>query len=551
MIKTFINDNLIDIIMIKDKYSKNSEQKKGESHLTKPPKWHLFIGIFQIFFSILMGMVALLLLLLFGGEFLIVDMVDWVLPVFAILLIGGSIYSFVMTILSRKSGRLRGFLLEKISNKKLRLVWLLFWSIWNIFVGILLIFIFRFLYFGTAGSLPEVLIFVLAIPFFGYTGIFFVSSFKFFLEKFWYKKDAQLIRGVTAAGIAFLIVFGIFGVILAFWNPQWTDGVQRQKLFVTGEQPGRGYRIPALITLPGDTMLAFCESRFEAMSDLGDIDIIMKRSIDGGETWGAIQVLQDRGQHTVHNPCPLFDNDTQTLWLPFCVDYDSVFIMNSTDLGVTWSEPRELTEEIAAEGLYCATGPGNGIQISNGRLIIPSSIGGACVIYSDDHGFTWVRGGYVGEGEEPQVFESSNGSLVINCRSGRGENRIMAWSNNGGGTWDSWYYEEDLPAAGTQASVHRFTNTSTHMRSRVLFSNPNYFSRGHLNIRMSYDEGLTWNVSKQVYDGPSAYSSITVLSDYTIIILFETGKYDYRESLTLIKVDLDWLTNGQDALVSV
>ena len=68
---------------------------------------------------------------------------------------------------------------------------------------------------------------------------------------------------------------------------------------------------------------------------------------------------------------------------------------------------------------------------------------------------------------------------------------------------------------------------------------------------MSYDEGLTWNVSKQVYEGPSAYSSITILSDYTICILFEVGKYDYRESITLIKVDIDWLTNGHDALVPV
>ena len=528
-----------------------NEQKKNNISSYKPSKWHLYTGILQIIFSILIGMVAVLLLLLFGGEFLIVDTIDWILPVFAILLIGGSIYSFVMTVLSRKSGRLRGFLIEKISNKKLRLVWLLFWSIWNIFVGILLIFIFRFLYFGTAGSLPEILVFILAIPFFGYAGIFIISSVKFLLEKFKYKKDTRLLRGSTAAGVAFFVVLLTFGVLLAFWNPQWTDGVERQTLFTIGEQPGRGYRIPALISLPGEVLLAFCESRFEAMSDLGDIDIVMKRSTDGGDTWDEIQVLQDRGQHTVHNPCPLFDNDTQTVWLPFCVDYNSIFIMNSSNLGVTWSEPRELTEEISAQGLYCATGPGNGIQMSNGRLIIPSSIGGACVVYSDDHGSTWNKGGYVGNGGEPQVIESSNGSLVINCRSGRGENRIMAWSDNGGNTWDAWYYEEDLPAAGTQGSIHRFTNTSTHQRSRILFSNPNYFSRGHLTIRMSYDEGLTWNVSKQVYEGPSAYSSIALLSDNTIVLLFETGKYDYRESLTLIKVDLDWLTDGQDTLVPI
>jgi sialidase-1 len=223
--------------------------------------------------------------------------------------------------------------------------------------------------------------------------------------------------------------------------------------------------------------------------------------------------------------------------------------MNSTDLGASWSEPRDLTQDIGAEGLYCATGPGNGIQMSNGRLIIPADIGGACVIYSDDNGITWQKGALVGKGEEPQVFESANGSLVINCRAERGGYRLMAWSNNGGQNWDPYYYEKDLPEAGTQASIFRFTNTSTHMLSRVLFSNPNRFSRGHFTIRMSYDEGLTWNVSKQVYEGPSAYSSIAILSDYTICVLFETGKYDYRESITLIKLDVNWLTDGLDVLV--
>ncbi len=52
-----------------------------------------------------------------------------------------------------------------------------------------------------------------------------------------------------------------------------------------------------------------------------------------------------------------------------------------------------------------------------------------------------------------------------------------------------------------------------------------------------------------VYEGPSAYSSIAILSDYTICVLFETGKYNYRQSITFIKVDLNLLTDGQDQLV--
>ena len=533
--------------MDNEEQSNGEKQKPHDQILPKTYKWDIYLGILLTFFAVLLGMIDFLFIMMFGGEFLIVVENEWILYVFPALLIGGTIYCVIMTKLSKKSGRLRGLLIEKITNKNARLAWLLFWAIWNIFIGIVLFFIFRFLYIGSAEALSLILMVILAIPFFGYGILLIIGSIKLFLEKFRFKRETRLMRGLTVSGIAFLFVFGSFGVTMAFWNPQWTNGVQRQKLFV-GNQMGRGYRIPALIVLPGDIILAFCESRWDAMADLGNIDIVMKKSLDGGETWGELQVLQNRGEHTVHNPCPLFDNDNQTLFLPFCVDYKRIFIMNSTDLGITWSEPRELTQKLGAEGLYCATGPGNGIQMSNGRLVIPANIGGACVVFSDNNGITWQKGAYVGEGEEPQVFESVNGSLVINCRVNRGGTRLMAWSYNGGEVWQPYYYEEDLPEAGTQASIFHFTNSSTHMQSRVLFSNPNRFSRGHFTIRMSYDEGLTWNVSKQVYEGPSAYSSIAILSDYTICILFEVGKYDYRESITLIKVSIDWLTDGQDML---
>ncbi|MFX1574236.1 MAG: exo-alpha-sialidase [Promethearchaeota archaeon] len=532
----------------------NEEQSKGENRkptnqtVNKTYKRDMYLGILLLFIAVLLTGVAFIFIMMYGGEFLIVAENEWILYVFIALLIAGPIYSVVITLLSKRSGKLRGLLIGRISNKNARLAWILFWAIWDIFVAIALILVFRLLYMGAAEAIPLFLIVILGVPFFGYGALFIIGSIKFFLEKFRLKREPRLMRGLMASGIAFLFVFGSFGVIMAFWNPQWTDGVQRQKLFV-GSTAGRGYRIPALIVLPGDVMLAFCESRWNTMADWGDIDIVMKRSLDGGESWGGIQVIQNRGDHTVHNPCPLFDNITQTLFLPFCVDYKRVFIMNSTNLGVSWTEPRELTQELEAEGLYCATGPGNGIQMSNGRLIIPAEIGGACVVFSDDHGKSWHKGAQVGEGEEPQVFESVNGSLVINCRAARGGHRIMAWSNNGGEDWEPYYYEEDLPEAGTQASIFRFTNTSTYKRSRVLFSNPNGFSRGHLTLRMSYDDGITWNVSKQVYEGPSAYSSIAILSDYTICILFEAGKYDLRESIILIKVDIAWLTDGQDTLV--
>ncbi len=392
-----------------------------------------------------------------------------------------------MAIISVKTGKLREFLIEKISNKTIRFTWLLFWSIWNIIIAILLIIVIRFLWPIVEFSFPLFLLIILSTPFIVYAILFIIGSIEVFLERFRFLKEVRIMYSLEAAGIAFLFVFGSFGVILAFWNPQWTEGVEHQEIFVPGEQEGRDYRIPAMVVLPGDIILAFCESRIDAMSDIGDIDIVMKRSVDGGKTWGPIRVMKDSGELSVWASCPLYDKDTQMVWLFF--SDQTMYIMNSSDFGATWSEPRNLTQEMGLMGKGGGAGPGNGIQMSNGRLVIPAYLGGACVIYSDDHGITWKKGGNIGEDEEPQVFESVNGSLCIICRVGRGGYKLMAWSHDGGETWDPYYYNEDLTEAGTQASIHRFTKNTTHMRNRVLFSNPACFSRGYFTIRMSYDEG--------------------------------------------------------------
>jgi hypothetical protein len=64
----------------------------------------------------------------------------------------------------------------------------------------------------------------------------------------------------------------------------------------------------------------------------------------------------------------------------------------------------------------------------------------------------------------------------------------------------------------------------------------------------SDDESETQPVSRMVYEGIAGYSQLAVLSYGTILLLFETGRFDLRESLTLVCVDLDWLTYGEDTL---
>ena len=62
-------------------------------------------------------------------------------------------------------------------------------------------------------------------------------------------------------------------------------------VFVSGNDGFKSYRIPAIIKAPNNDLLAFCEGRVNSSSDFGNIDIVMKRSSDNGNTWSPIYIV--------------------------------------------------------------------------------------------------------------------------------------------------------------------------------------------------------------------------------------------------------------------
>src|SRR5262249_31475851 len=91
--------------------------------------------------------------------------------------------------------------------------------------------------------------------------------------------------------------------------------VEQQAVFTAGEGGYHSYRIPALVVTAKGTLLAFCEGRKKGRGDSGDIDLLLRRSTDGGRTWGKAQVVWDDGDNTCGNPCPVVDGKTGTVWL--------------------------------------------------------------------------------------------------------------------------------------------------------------------------------------------------------------------------------------------
>jgi sialidase-1 len=321
------------------------------------------------------------------------------------------------------------------------------------------------------------------------------------------------------------------------------------------------YRIPAVIISPGGDLLAFAEGRKDTIEDSGDIDVLLKRSSDRGKTWSAYKVIADQGADTIGNTCPVVDLTTKTIFLLLTANSRSlnkrqlidgilgtrtVWITKSTDDGKTWSAPAEITTQVkdSAWG-WVATGPGNGIQLSSGRLIVPSNhrVKGnetpiSYVMYSDDHGGTWKKGADVGENtNESQVVELADGSLMINARSYAGKSRrAVAISHDGGLSWSPVRLDETLVEPICQASIFRLS------KGRLLFSNPNDpKQRRNLTVRLSNDDGKTWPVSRVLDPGPAAYSSLVLLPDRTIGCLYEKGPSRGDNSLVFARFNLEWL----------
>ncbi|HXH50516.1 MAG TPA: sialidase family protein [Terriglobia bacterium] len=333
------------------------------------------------------------------------------------------------------------------------------------------------------------------------------------------------------------------------------------------------HRIPALLATGKGTLLAFCEARAGSASDSASTDLVLRRSLDDGKTWTRAQVVAHFPGFTVGNPTPVEDTATGVIWLLMTanpaglteneIDAGSpkggrtVWITYSNDDGVHWASAKEITASARKSNwTWYATGPGNGIQLANGRLVIPCDhkVAGthafySHVIYSDDHGRTWKRGGSAGpETNESAVVQLADGSLLLNMRSYAGRHqRAVAVSQDGGLTWSKVRLDPTLIEPVCQASMVRGAAPRGDRKDRLLFSNPaDTTHRDRMTVRLSYDGGKSWPAARLIHAGPSAYSSLTVLRDGTIGLLYERGATNAYEEIEFARFNLEWLTRGSD-----
>ena len=350
------------------------------------------------------------------------------------------------------------------------------------------------------------------------------------------------------------------------------------------------YRSPTLLRA-GSSLLAIAAHHWDpkesACNDVG-LKAIVVRSTRDGKVWSDPRtILNDTapsrfpGEDGISMGTALWDTHTKTAFL-FYVTCGHVpgraapapahcphakFVMTSSDEGMSWSLPRNLTAALAAMGMpgIWAPGPATGISLPTGRLLAcgsyrpspkysttPPVRSISQCIASDDYGTSWRKVGaanYSGiqgtssdlQPNEVQPALLANGSILLNMRNvGKGHGyRLLSMSTDRGENFGPAWNEKqlyDYPSTEGSMIQHGsclYVSNLGETPSDRKVNDPcepapqpsPCSSRHNLTLHASCDQAKTWQMMLSIYPGPAAYSSLSTLpwNKANIGVLFESG----------------------------
>jgi len=321
------------------------------------------------------------------------------------------------------------------------------------------------------------------------------------------------------------------------------------------------YHVYGLAVATDGTILAFSEGRLKP-GDADPHDIILKRSKDMGRTWSATQILLKSKHGTCYaNPTPVVDKKTGNIILFYANnhnnEYSDVYCMVSKDNGITWRNRKKVTSLFDSDSLkrpFHLPGPGHGLTLSNGvlmmqiwhrysiKLPLEERRAGISVIYSKDHGKTWMAGGFVPTPisiGESRLVELPDGRVLIECRSNYRINgkikRVIAYSRDYGVSWSQPTFNTIPPFTSVDAGLNILNKQN---KNYLLYSRPLGPGRRNLAISISEDNGFSWPYTRLVHQGSAGYSDVAVLPDQSILVLY--GGWS-PVSVTAARFDLAWI----------
>ncbi len=365
-------------------------------------------------------------------------------------------------------------------------------------------------------------------------------------------------------------------------------------------------RIPAMATTRDGGLLAMVDYRHN-FSDIGwenggtyRLDILMRRSDDGGRTWGPINtVVRGRNDFGYGDPSAVADRDSAGLILVQAVSGNVPYIyasadkpqhavfFRSTDGGKTWDDGHDVAPSIynlykdkqplsQQKGFFLTSG-----KITQSRIIKkgkyhrlyiahPILHVGAFVIYSDDFGRSWQVLGGAGiipgpDGDESKVEELPDGSVLLSCRKFSSPGRrfnvfVYKDKKRALGTWakaqDAKAMESCARCNGDVVVVPARRSIDGRKTWLAIQSLPQSKTRDHLGFyyrevpRRGADLAASladnWQRGAMVHEGTAAYSTLSAFGDGTVGMLYEANLDSNNTGYDILfsRLTISQITNG-------
>ena len=370
---------------------------------------------------------------------------------------------------------------------------------------------------------------------------------------------------------------------------QGAGGFTSENLWTANVGGYKTYRIPGIVVTKRGVIVAYTSAR-RGTSDWEDIDIVMRRSVDNGRTWGPSRRIAGDGHGTTDNPVAITDYQNGSLVFLYQQNYERCYMMRSSDDGKTFTKPVDITSVFETfrpqfDWHVIAPGVGHAIQLRSGRLLVPVWMAfGAptsptsrahrpsaiATIYSDDHGKTWQAGDMIAVNSDglPNPSESMavqlpDGRVYLSIRNeSEKHRRAFAMSPDGAHHWTKPEFTDALYEPICAASIVRYASSLKDPDTRILFSNPDSEDlkaqdpkragrlRQNMTLRMSSDGAKTWPVSRVIDAGVAGYSDVAVGRDKSIYVLYEEGAIHNSETdnarEVLVHFTLNWLNGSHE-----